>query len=565
MNVLAKLKIGHKINLLIMTIIILTAVSVSLIVNTQVTNGLKESAVEKAKSDLAMSYRYMDEKYSGDWEIRDENLFKGDTQINGNYEIVDEIGELTGDTVTIFQGDTRVATNVQKDGKRAVGTTVSQEVNDTVLKNGKVFLGEANVVGKDYQTAYMPIKNGSGDIIGIYYVGASQEFIQATLGSFNKVYFGALAGIILITNLIGIWFARRIRKRLSAIAEVLEQAGEGDFTADIHDSSLDEIGTIAASYENMKQKLGLLLTEVSTASESVASSSEQLSASADQTTSATEQVASAIEQIAGSAENQTSGVEKNTLAIEEVSAGIAKIAESTNNVSEFAHTTAEQAETGELFVKQTVDQMETIDKAVVESNENIKSLSERSKEIGQISEVISGISEQTNLLALNAAIEAARAGEHGKGFAVVADEVRKLAEQSKISAKQISDLIEAIQQETERSVTTMADVSNNVKTGMTIAGETAGKFKGIVGGMREIAPQIDEVSATAQQITASVQELSLSAAELAAIARENSASSQEVAASTEEQLASMEEITSSADALAHMAEELQEVVRRFKI
>ncbi|WP_066172772.1 methyl-accepting chemotaxis protein [Bacillus marinisedimentorum] len=565
MNVLKKLKIGHKINLLIVSVIILTAVSVSIIVNTQVKSGLKDSAVEKAKSDLALSYRYIDEKYPGDWEIKGGSLFKGDTKLNENYEIVDEIGELTHDTVTIFQGDTRISTNVQKDGKRAVGTTVSQEVNETVLKNGKVFLGEANVVGKDYQTAYMPIKNSSGEIIGIYYVGASEEFIQATLGSFNKVYFGALAVIILITNLIGIWFARRIRKRLTVIAEVLEQAGEGDFTADIRDHSQDEIGVIAASYQNMKQKLGSLITEVTTTSESVASASEQLSASADQTTSATEQVASAIEQIAGSAENQTSGVEKNTFAIEEVSAGITKIAESTHKVFEFANSTAEHAETGETFVKQTVDQMNTIDRAVIESNESIKSLSERSKEIGQISEVISGISEQTNLLALNAAIEAARAGEHGKGFAVVADEVRKLAEQSKLSAKQISDLIAAIQQDTERSVTTMADVSDNVKNGMEIAGETAGKFKGIVGGMREIAPQIEEVSATAQQMAASVQELSLSAAELSAIARENSASSQEVAASTEEQLASMEEITSSADALSQMAEELQEVVRRFKI
>src|SRR5690606_24853179 len=124
-------------------IILSLSAIIAVVLEQEVTKGIKEFAIEKAKADLTLSYKYIDIKYPGEWEIKDNQLYKGKTLMNGNDQVVDEIGEDTGDTVTIFQGDTRISTNVLKDGKRAIGTQVSEQVSNTVLKKGENFYGEA--------------------------------------------------------------------------------------------------------------------------------------------------------------------------------------------------------------------------------------------------------------------------------------------------------------------------------------------------------------------------------------------------------------------------------------
>jgi len=207
--------------------------------------------------------------------------------------------------------------------------------------------------------------------------------------------------------------------------------------------------------------------------------------------------------------------------------------------------------------------MQSIHVSVTESNQKIQTLHERSQQITSILDVITGIADQTNLLALNAAIEAARAGEHGKGFAVVADEVKKLAEQSQTSAKQIFELIHSIQLETEQSVTIMAKVSEDVQNGLQVSDEAISKFQVILTSMNDIMPKMNEVSSASDQMSASVQEVAAITEDLAFSAQGNATASEDVAASTEEQLASMEEINASAQALAHMADELKQLISQF--
>ncbi|MGG3921768.1 methyl-accepting chemotaxis protein, partial [Geobacillus thermodenitrificans] len=197
--------------------------------------------------------------------------------------------------------------------------------------------------------------------------------------------------------------------------------------------------------------------------------------------------------------------------------------------------------------------------------EVIKGLGRRSEQIGSIIEAIRNIAAQTNLLALNAAIEAARAGEHGRGFAVVADEVRKLAEQSAESARQIAELIAAIQEETAHAVQSMESVVNEVTAGTGVIRTSGETFSQIRAAVDEVAKQIRDVSASVSEMAASSEQIVRSVQLVADVAESTSAGTQEVSAATEEQLASMEEISASAASLSKMADDLQAIVRKFSL
>ncbi|XJZ28775.1 methyl-accepting chemotaxis protein [Bacillota bacterium Lsc_1132] len=560
-----KLKLGSKINLIVISIILLMSLAIGLAVNWQVKTNMKKYATEKAKGDLNLAFHYIDAKYRGDWTIRNGELYKGSHRLNGNEEIVDAIAKDTGDTVTIFQKDKRITTNVIVKGKRAVGTKVSAKVANAVLHDGQSFYGEANVAGYNYQTAYMPIKDANGKIIGIFYVGASQKNIDQMFASFLKVFLLVLAGAIILAIVIPLVFTYRLKKRLDTVSSAMDRAGAGDFTTKIKDQAGDELTDLANNYNQMAQNLHMLIREVSQAAEQVAASSQELTAGAEQTSRASAQITEAIQQIAIGAENQTNTVEANGQAFNEISFGINRIAQSSATVSEKAVTATDAAQEGGDLVGKTVKQMDAIQYSVEESGNVIQLLDKRSKEIGEITRVINEIANQTNLLALNAAIEAARAGEHGKGFAVVADEVRKLAEESQKSSAQISSLIKDIQEDMKLSHSTMDRVKEEVQSGIQIVDRAEEKFGEIHELMEAVQEEINEVAATAEQMSAGAEEVTSSTRDIIVVSKETSLHSQNAAASTEEQLASMEEITASATSLSTMAIHLQELMAKFKI
>ncbi|MFP7233175.1 methyl-accepting chemotaxis protein TlpC [Bacillus subtilis] len=560
-----KLKLGTKILCLVFVIILLFSIAVGTVMLKEITESMKQMATEKAKGDLALSSAYIDDVVSGEWQVKNNKLFKGQTQINRDEDIVDLLGEKTGDTVTIFQGDTRVATNVMKNGERAVGTRASSEVTDAVLKEGKRFYGQADVAGSSYQTAYMPLKDQNGNIIGMLYTGANQSILASLTKSLFIQFAIVLAIVVIVSVILVLLFTRRINKRLNALKYAFESAGNGDMTIEVSDKSGDELSELSVYYNKMRMKLNNTIQTVQQSALQLASASQQLSAGAEETNQASEKITEAVQQIANGAQHQMTRIESSESSLKQASADIRDISSNTAAIADKGQLAQSKADIGQKEIANVQAQMDAIHHSIQKSGEIIQHLDGRSKQIEQFLSVITQIADQTNLLALNAAIEAARAGEHGKGFAVVADEVRKLAEESQQSAGQISTLITEIQNDMNQSARSVEHVKSEAAEGVTMIHRTRDAFKEIAAATNEISVEIRDLSASVSNISASAHQINDSFAANTADIKESTENTRQAAALTEEQFAAMEEITAASETLSQLAEELTGIISQFKM
>ena len=563
-----KLKVGTKFNLILIVTVLFLTISVGFIAKVQIEKAMTAVYTDQVKAVSELGYNWLNEAFPGDWSIKNDELYKGEVKINDNNDFVDQIGEITGSAATIFQGNMRVATNViNENQERSIGTTVDPTVAETVLKSGEVYLGEADILGKNHLTMYQPIKDENENIIGMWFVGPPIETINNMVLSLLTVILVTVLVVGAIAVIFSILFTRSIVHPIKLVNEQLKEItdGEGDLTKEIQVKTEDEIGEMAESFNGMMSSLRSMLRQVSTTSQHVATSSEQLMASSEQTSSATNQVVVSIQEVSNMNDVQGKNTVNSAQAISEITIGMQQIADNISRVAESANDTTNQANLGNENIQKVVDQMSKIYNSSLETIDVMTNLESRSNKIGQIIDVITNIAAQTNLLALNAAIEAARAGEHGKGFAVVADEVRKLAEQSKESANQIVDIIKMIQSDMLVAV----DMTNNgnmiAEKGLELAEEAGKSFTQILMSVEGVGSQTQELSAISEEMYASIEQVNEAIMEIAQLAKSTSNYTTEIAAASEEQLATVEEVTASASTLANMAEKLNGLVNKFKL
>uniref|UniRef100_C6E8I9 Methyl-accepting chemotaxis sensory transducer n=1 Tax=Geobacter sp. (strain M21) TaxID=443144 RepID=C6E8I9_GEOSM len=344
------------------------------------------------------------------------------------------------------------------------------------------------------------------------------------------------AGLLLLL-VVGLLLLRSIMRSIDAMRVVMTAVHEGDLTRRVEIDSKDELGIMSREFNGIIGRLQEMINHISDTSNQVVAASAQLSATAERIANGAEEVAAQSSTVA------TAG--------EEMSATSGDIALTCQKASDGAKLAAESAGGGASLVERTVSVMGEIAAKVQESARTVETLGERSDQIGAIIVTIEDIADQTNLLALNAAIEAARAGEQGRGFAVVADEVRALAERTTRATREIDEMIKAIQRETKGAVAAMEQGVGQVEAGTREAAKSGDALREILEQVHDVAMQVNQIATAAEEQTATTSEISSSMQQISQVVRDTASGAHQSAAAAHE--------------LNGTAEQLQRLVRQFRL
>ncbi len=399
---------------------------------------------------------------------------------------------------------------------------------DDHLKTGKDFLGFAMEGWRE------------GEMHGAYHVAMPLDAVDASVKAFVMHGLSWTAPMGAGGVLLVFWFLRRVVSQplaalLTRMRDIAE--GEGDLTRRVDAERGDEVGQLGRAFNTFIQKMHDVIREVATSSCEVASAATQ--------------IAAASEEMAAGMHEQMQQVTQITSAMEEMSASVVEVANKSALAADSATESGKVAEEGGSVVAHTVEGMHAINEAVSASATSVEALGKRGEQIGQIIDVINDIAEQTNLLALNAAIEAARAGEHGRGFAVVADEVRKLADRTTKATEEIARSIETIQTETTQAVERMNTGTQQVQAGVEHAQQAGSSLEEIVAKARSVTEMIRSIAAAAQEQAAASEQVSRNVESISAVTRQASEGAGQAAA--------------AAAQLSVKAEQLQRLVGQFKL
>lgn len=372
--------------------------------------------------------------------------------------------------------------------------------------------------------------------------------------------------IVLIGVAISFITARILTTPIVSVMRRMKSIASGDLSQDpLKTTSKDEIGQLVDATNEMNLNTRNLLNKINFVSETVSSQSEELTQSANEVKSGTEQVAITMEELARGSENQSSSASDLAYLMGTFITKVADANENGEHVQRYSNDVLEMTKEGSRIMNSSTDQMARIDHIVHDAAEKVKSLDNQSQEISKLVSVIKDIADQTNLLALNAAIEAARAGEHGKGFAVVADEVRKLAEQVSVSVNDITGIVTNIQSESSSVAGSLKSGYSEVEQGTIQIKNTGDNFNKISASVLEMVQNIKTVAGNLSDIAAKSQEMNGSIEEIASVSEESAAGVEQTAASVQQTNGSMEEVAGSSEHLAKLAEELNELVSQFKL
>lgn len=459
-------------------------------------------------------------------------------------ETLDELKGMLNCEFTIFNGDVRTYTTIQQNGERVVGTKLSDELSEIVLKQGQSYIGKAEILGVEHLCSYVPTKDENGQINGLIFAGISvQAATEQINGTVKMACIVGVVAVIISIMIMSVFVSSSVSKPLAKLTGLAQMMEHGDLglktkhTLKVDIRTNDEIGYLTRIFQNMMENLKGYIGEISVTlaaisdgnltvettmdyvgdfvsiKESLDEILKKLNGTMSQIMESTDYVSNGADQMSVGAQSLSQGSVEQASTVEGLEMNVREISQRISQSAENAQQASQMVESVGTKIMESNQKMQEMIDAMQEINES-------SNEISKIIKTIESIASQTNILALNAAVEAARAGEAGKGFAVVAEEVRALAGKSAEASKTTTDLIESSIQRVEH--------------GSTIASEMASQLEFVVSGANQVMETTTRIADDSRMQAAAVSDIQEQISQISCVVQTNSAIAEESAATSEE-------------------------------
>lgn len=571
MNKKAKFSIRTEIMGLALIPLLLLASIISIYSISAFSSGLQEEVLIGLKDicySVDAAYHALDE---GDFVLDGESLKKGELNLTENEGFIDSFVGKSDVELTLFYGDTRRATSIKdaSTGERILGTKASEQVTEAVVNNGKEYSTSNLVINNEtYYAYYIPMKNNDGSIVGMIFAGEPTEDVELLIR--NKI-FGMIAITLILVILVVVFILIVANKLGNAVREtesVLHTLSKGNLNVVVHKgikNRKDELGSMGIALEGLASTLRGIVENLKKSSEQLLVSGQEMNELAGKTSATIGEISHAMDDVSQGAVSQAEDIENATMNVGDMGDSISKIV----NKVDILNGTSQKMEQAKIeadeIITELSDSSERTFEAVKRIERQVKLTDESVAKIQEAIIMISSIAEETNLLSLNASIEAARAGDSGRGFAVVAAQIQKLAEESNDSAASIKEIIENLTRESSHTVDAMNEMQEIVSEQQEKLRDTKEKFNGVSVGIQTSRDEICVIQKDSENCDEARVMVTDVIQNLSAISEENAAATEQTMASMTELNEASDVLAKKADALKVMAVELEEAMKFFEI
>ncbi len=533
-------------------------------------NSLKDEIYEGLKSAAIAVEGAYDAAGEGDFILLESgNVLKGTFLVNDNYNLVDKMKEDSGIEVSFFYGKQQIVTSLMDGSERLIGMEGQAEVVEAVLNQGEEYFSEnLKINGETYYAYFMPVKNEDGSIVGMIFTGKRATEVESLLASEGMKMIGISIACIIVSVLVTIVVAFSIVKALKHAIALFGKVAEGDLTNTQGEKTVtrqDEIGDMLYGIGKLKSSMQGIIGSIRETADTLSNAANNLEETAVVTDHNSEEARLAVDEISKGAMSQAEETSNALLHTEKMGLMIEDMVADIHVLNENAVEMGENSKGVNLIVNELIGYTAKTNEVahVIEHQTQITNSS--TEEIKKAVDMISSIADETNLLALNASIEAARAGDQGKGFAVVADQIQKLAEQSNASAKQIEQIIGTLLVESKKMTDSMGEITHMVEEQKNKLQEAGERFEDLDRGIQVSMDRIGGIQKKSEDLDMSRGEILSIVTDLSAISEENASATEQTTASIIELNERIGKMTVEAGGLKKTAENLEDKIKIFQL